>query len=76
MNNVYVIAIKDAPIINSRQFGNNLQAYKRGDTFKVLSQFANEIVIWNDIIGSTMACNIENFEVLSEHRNKQLNKIL
>lgn len=76
MINTYVIAIEDAPLVDSKQFGNKLRAYKRGDIFKVYSLFSDEVVIWNDTIKSTMACNIKNFEILSEHRHKQINKIL
>jgi hypothetical protein len=76
MKDTYVIAIKDAPLIDSKQFGHKLQAYRRGDIFKVHSIFSDQVVIWNKILESTIACNIENFEILSEHRNKQLNKIL
>lgn len=76
MTNTYVIAIDDAPLVNSKQFGSELRAYKKGDIFKVYSIFSDQVIIWNDIIGSTMACNIKNFEILSEHRHKQLNKIL
>lgn len=75
MIDTYVIAINDAPLINSNQYG-TIRAYKRGDIYKVYSFFSDQVIIWNDIINSTMACNIENFEILSEHRHKQLNKIL
>jgi hypothetical protein len=76
-----VIAIKDAPIVNSpthlaKQFGNVIQAYKKGDKFEVMSSFVDEIVIWHPVIGSTMACDSDNFELLEEFRDKQINKIL
>ncbi len=76
MNDIWVIAISDAPLVDSNHYGKKLQAYKRGDIFKVYSKFSDQIVIWNDTIQSTIACNIENFEILSEHRHKQINKIL
>jgi hypothetical protein len=71
-----VIAIKDAPIVNSKQFGNVIQAYKKGDKFEVMSSFVDEIVIWHPVIGSTMACDSDNFELLEEFRDRQINKIL
>lgn len=72
---VQVIAIKDAPIVNSKQFG-NVQAYKKGDKFEVMSSFTDQIVVWHPVIGSTMACDSDNFELLEEFRDKQINKIL
>jgi hypothetical protein len=73
---VQVIAIKDAPIVNSKQFGNEIQAYKKGDKFEVMSSFSNEIVVWHPMIGSTMACDSNNFELLEDFRDKQLNNVL
>lgn len=71
-----VIAIKDSPIVNSKQFGNGIQAYKKGDKFEVMSSFSGQIVIWHPVIGSTMACDSDNFELLEEFRDKQINNIL
>jgi len=71
-----VIAIKDAPIVNSKEFGNGIQAYKKGDKFEVMSSFNDQIVIWHPMIGSTMACDSKNFELLEEFRDKQINNIL
>jgi hypothetical protein len=62
---VKVIAIRDAPIVDSRQFGNGIQAYKKGDIFEVMSSFSEEIVVWHSKIGSTMALESKNFELLS-----------
>jgi hypothetical protein len=73
---VQVIAIKDAPIVNSKQFGNGIQAYKKGDKFEVMSSFSNEIVVWHPMIGSTMACDSNNFELLEDFRDKQLHNVL
>jgi hypothetical protein len=71
-----VIAIKDAPIVNSKQFGNGIQAYKKGDKFEVMSSFTDQIVIWHPKINSTMACDSNNFELLEDFRDKQLNNVL
>ena len=71
-----VIAIKDAPIVNSKQFGNVIQAYKKGDKFEVMSSFSDQIVVWHPMIGSTMALDADNFELLEEFRDRQINKIL
>ena len=71
-----VIAIKDAPIVNSKQFGNGIQAYKKGDKFEVMSSFSDQIVVWHPMIGSTMALDADNFELLEEFRDRQINKIL
>lgn len=73
---VQVIAIKDAPIVNSKQFGNGIQAYKKGDKFEVMSSFDDQIVIWYPKINSTMACDSNNFELLEDFRDKQLNDVL
>jgi len=73
---VKVIAIRDAPIVDSRQFGNGIQAYKKGDIFEVMSSFSEEIVVWHSKIGSTMALESKNFELLSEFRNKKIDSIL
>jgi hypothetical protein len=84
---VKVIAIRDAPIVDSRQFGNGIQAYKKGDIFEVLSAFKakditkgtvdiDQIVVWHPKIGSTMALESKNFELLSEFRNKQIDEII
>jgi hypothetical protein len=71
-----VIAVKDAPIVNSKQFGNGIQAYKKGDKFEVMSSFSDQIVVWHPMIGSSMACDSENFELLEEFRDKKINNIL
>jgi len=71
-----VIAIKDAPIVDSKQFGNDIQAYKKGDIFEVMSSFSNQIVVWHSKIESTMALDSDNFELLSEFRNKKIDSIL
>jgi hypothetical protein len=73
---VQVIAIKDAPIVNSNQFGNGIQAYKKGDIFEVISSFSGQILIWNSKFDSIMAVDSSNFELLSEHRNAKIDKIL
>jgi len=73
---VKVIAIKDAPIVDSKQFGNGIQAYKKGDVFEVMSSFGGQIVVWYPKIGSTMALESKNFELLSEFRNKQIDEII
>jgi len=71
-----VIAIKDAPIVNSKEFGNGIQAYKKGDIFEVISTFGNEIVVWQPLVGSTMALNSDNFDYLRDFRDRQINNIL
>ena len=71
-----VIAIKDSPVVSSIQFGNNIQAYKKGDIFEVMSSFTDQIVVWHPKIGSTMALDSKNFELLSEFRNKKIDSIL
>lgn len=73
---VKVIAIKDSPIVNSKQFGNGIQAYKKGDIFEVISSFSDQIVVWHPKIESTMAMDSKNFELLSEYRNVKIDKIL
>ena len=73
---VKVIAIEDSPIVNSLQFGNGIQAYKKGDIFEVMSSFTDQIVVWHPNIGSTMALDSNNFELLSEFRNKKIDSIL
>jgi hypothetical protein len=74
---IKVIAIKDAPIVNSKQFGNGIQAYKKGDKFDaVMLSFTDQIVIWHPKINSTMACNSNNFELLEDFRDKQLHNVL
>ena len=84
---VKVIAIRDAPIVDSRQFGNGIQAYNKGDIFEVLSAFRSknllsgtididQIVVWHPKIGSTMALESKNFELLSEFRNKKIDEII
>lgn len=73
---VKVIAIKDAPIVDSKQFGNGIQAYKKGDIFEVMSSFSDQIVVWYPKIESTMAMDSKNFELLSEFRNAKIDKIL
>jgi hypothetical protein len=72
---VQVIAIKDAPIVNSKQFGNVIQAYKKGDKFEVMSSFTDQIVVWHPKF-ELMAMDSKNFELLSEHRNAKIDKIL
>lgn len=74
--NSKVIAIKDAPIVDSKQFGNDIQAYKRGDIFEVVSSFSDQIIVWHPKIRSTMALDSSNFELLSEFRNKKIDSIL
>jgi hypothetical protein len=71
-----VIAIKDAPIVNSKQFGNGIQAYKKGDKFEVMSSFNDQIVVWHPMIESTMALDSDNFELLIDYRDKQINSVL
>jgi len=71
-----VIAIKDAQIVYSKEFGDGIQAYKKGDKFEVISSFTDQIVVWYPMIGSTMAFNSDNFETIEEHRLKQINNIL
>lgn len=73
---VRVIAIKDAPIVNSKQYGNGIQAYKKGDIFEVMSSFSDQIVVWHPKIDSTMALDSSNFELLSEFRNNKIDSIL
>lgn len=73
---VKVIAIKDAPIVDSKQFGNGIQAYKKGDIFEVMSSFTDQIVVWHPKVGSTMSLESKNFELLSEFRNKKIDSIL
>lgn len=72
-----VIAIKNAPIVDSKQFGNGIQAYKKGDIFEVVApSFVDLIVVWHPKIESTMALPSNNFELLSEFRNKKIDSIL
>lgn len=71
-----IIAIKDAPVINSPQFGNGIRAYQKGEIFDVVSDFGDQVVIWNKIVNSTMSCNRENFIPLQEWRQKQLDKVI
>lgn len=71
-----VIAIEDAPIVDSKQFGNRIQAYKKGDIFEVVSSFTNQIVVWHPKIGSTMALESKNFQLLSDFRDKKIDSIL
>jgi len=73
---VKVIAIEDAPIVDSKQFGNEIQAYKKGDIFEGMSSFTDQIVVWYPKIGSTMALDSKNFQLLSEFRNKKIDSIL
>jgi hypothetical protein len=73
---VKVIAIEDSPIVNSLQFGKGVQAYKKGDIFEVMSSFTDQIIVWHPKIGSTMALDSKNFELLSEFRNKKIDSIL
>jgi len=84
---VKVISIRDSPIVDSKQFGNGIQAYKKGDIFEVLSSFRSknllsgtididQIVVWHPKIGSTMALESKNFQLLSEFRNKKIDSIL
>ena len=71
-----VIAISDAPIIESTQFGNNVRAYKKGDIFEVMSSFTDQIVVWHPLIQSSMSLNSDNFEELITHRTKKIESIL
>lgn len=73
---VKVIAIEDAPIVDSKQFGNGIQAYKKGDIFEVVSSFTDQIVVWYPKIGSTMALDSKNFQLLSDFRDKKIDSIL
>ena len=73
-NEKIIIAIKDAPIVESG--GDSKQAYKIGDKFKVISDYEDVYVIWHPLVESTMAVNGENFELLEEYRQKQINKII
>jgi hypothetical protein len=73
-NQKTIIAIKDAPIVESG--GDSKQAYKIGDKFKVILNFEDVYVIWHPLVDSTMAVNRENFELLEEYRQKQISKII
>jgi hypothetical protein len=73
---VKVISIRDSPIVDSKKFGNGIQAYKKGDVFEVMSSFTDQIVVWHSKIGSTMALESKNFELLSEFRNKKIDEII
>jgi hypothetical protein len=73
-NQKTIIAIKDAPIVESG--GDPKKAYKIGDKFKVISNYEDVYVIWHPVVDSTMAVNRENFELLEEYRQKQIKKII
>jgi len=72
-----VIAIESGPIVDSKQFGNGVQAYKKGDIFEIVApSFIDMIVVWHPKIGSTMALSSNNFELLSEFRNRKIDETL
>ena len=75
-----VIAINDSPRMNSAYFGNGVQAYKKGDKFKVISTYGNkdfdEIVVWHPLIDSTMSLSAKNFQLLEEFREEKIHTIL
>jgi hypothetical protein len=73
-NQKTIIAIKDAPIVESGD--DSKQAYKIGDKFEFILNFGDVYVIWHPLVDSTMAVNRENFELLEEYRQKQINKII
>lgn len=41
-----------------------------------MSSFTDQIVVWYPKIGSTMALDSKNFQLLSEFRNKKIDSIL
>ena len=80
-----VIAIKDAPIVDSKLSAwtkkNGLtQAYKVGDIFDLSKSYSDpnyhRMVIFNHHIGSYMEVNYDNFIPLEEHRENQINELL
>jgi hypothetical protein len=73
---VRVIAINDGPVVNSPTFGDNIQAYKKGDQFEVISYWPDQIVVWHPLVGSTIALNSKNFITLQEYRNNLLDTII
>jgi len=75
--NIVIIAIEDGPIVDSKTFGNGIQAYKKGDIFESsYSSFPEQILIWNSKFGSIMSVDSSKFELLSEYRDGKIDKIL
>ena len=77
-----IIAIKDAPIVNSSQqyaftgITGDIQAFKTGDVFEVISTFAGVIIVYHPKFKIQMAVDSDKFELLENHRNNKLNQIL
>jgi hypothetical protein len=71
-----VIAINDSPRMFSTHFGDGVQAYKKGDKFKVINTYSDEIVVWHPLINSTMSLSAKNFQILEEYRQEKIETIL
>lgn len=57
--------------------GDEARAYSKGDIFIIRAIFSkDELVIWHDLLGSTMAVNSCNFLNLKSFRDNKIKKIL
>jgi hypothetical protein len=56
--------------------GDKVRAYSKGDIFIVRSFAKDDIVIWYELIGSTMAVKSENFINIKYLRNIKIDEIL
>ncbi len=79
-----IIAINDSELcIPPLEFclninpGDEARAYSKGDIFIIRAIFSkDELVIWHDLLGSTMAVNSCNFLNLKSFRDNKIKKIL